>query len=159
MHEYTIRKGGWRLNYASAINPPTTVVSLVDQWAESVAASLLLYRTIHIRISLLAVLEDYNQAGDHKLLVGDLGGGHFDMKLKVYRGTELTFEAPLLTMPTAMCSVYVDNTEPRTPAVAVASGSYIYMYKNLRPYFKFTLPDLKVRMLYVWCEPYSLCSG
>ena len=30
------------------------------------------------------------------------------------------------------------------PAVAVASGSYIYIYKNLRPYFKFTLPTLEV---------------
>jgi len=29
-------------------------------------------------------------------------------------------------------------------AVAVASGPYIYIYKNLRPYFKFTLPTLDV---------------
>ena len=29
-------------------------------------------------------------------------------------------------------------------AVAVASGSYVYVYKNLRPYFKFTLPTLEV---------------
>lgn len=35
-------------------------------------------------------------------------------------------------------------TRPPSPAVAVASGSYIYIYKNLRPYFKFTLPTLEV---------------
>ena len=29
-------------------------------------------------------------------------------------------------------------------AIAVASGPYIYIYKNLRPYFKFTLPPLPV---------------
>ena len=29
-------------------------------------------------------------------------------------------------------------------AIAVASGPYIYIYKNLRPYFKFTLPTLDV---------------
>ena len=29
-------------------------------------------------------------------------------------------------------------------AVAVASGPYIFVYKNLRPYFKFTLPSLPV---------------
>ena len=29
-------------------------------------------------------------------------------------------------------------------AVAVASGSYVYVYKNLRPYFKFTIPSLDV---------------
>ena len=78
--------------------------------------------------------------------MGDLGSGQFDMKLKVYKGTEKTFETPLLDLPTAVCSFYVDNTEPRTPAIAVASGSYIYMYKNLRPYFKFTLPHLQVSM-------------
>ncbi len=30
------------------------------------------------------------------------------------------------------------------PAVAVASGSHIYIYKNMRPYFKFTLPTLDI---------------
>ena len=29
-------------------------------------------------------------------------------------------------------------------AIAVASGPYIYVYKNLRPYFKFTLPTLDI---------------
>lgn len=29
-------------------------------------------------------------------------------------------------------------------AIAVASGPYVYVYKNLRPYFKFTLPTLEV---------------
>ena len=73
-----------------------------------------------------------------------MGSGHYDMKLKVYRGTEMTFETPLLNMPAAVCTFYMDNTEPRTPAVAVASGSFIYIFKNLRPYFKFTLPSLQV---------------
>jgi len=29
-------------------------------------------------------------------------------------------------------------------AIAVASGPFIYIYKNLKPYFKFTLPPLEV---------------
>ena len=29
-------------------------------------------------------------------------------------------------------------------AIGVASGPYVYVYKNLRPYFKFTLPALDV---------------
>lgn len=29
-------------------------------------------------------------------------------------------------------------------AVAVASGPYMYVYKNLRPYFKFTLPSMEI---------------
>ena len=29
-------------------------------------------------------------------------------------------------------------------AIAVASGPHIYVYKNMRPYFKFTLPALDI---------------
>ncbi|CAI7999114.1 Bardet-Biedl syndrome 1 protein homolog, partial [Geodia barretti] len=88
-------------------------------------------------------LEDLNRDGDHKFLVGDLGSGHSDMKLKVYKGTELSFETPLLDLPTGVATFYMDTTDPRTPAVAVAAGSFVYVYKNLRPYFKFTLPHLQ----------------
>ena len=28
--------------------------------------------------------------------------------------------------------------------VAVAAGPYIYVYKNLRPYYRFTMPDLEI---------------
>ena len=38
----------------------------------------------------------------------------------------------------------MDQTEPRVPAVAVASGAHFYIYKNMRPYFKFTLPTLDI---------------
>ena len=40
----------------------------------------------------------------------------------------------------------LDDNEP---AVAVASGTYIYIYKTIRPYFKFSLPILEVRNLIV----------
>ena len=32
-------------------------------------------------------------------------------------------------------------------AIAVASGPCIYVYKNLRPYFKFTLPVLEIHQM------------
>ena len=38
----------------------------------------------------------------------------------------------------------MDQTEPKVPAIAVASGTQIYIYKNLKPYFKFQLPSLEV---------------
>lgn len=89
-------------------------------------------------------LEDLSRDGDHKCLIGDLGNGHLDMKLKVYKGTELSFETPLLDLPTGVMTFYMDTTDPRTPAVAVAAGAFVYVYKNLRPYFKFTLPHLQL---------------
>ena len=36
-------------------------------------------------------LEDLANDGDHKLLVGDLGSGQYDMKLKVFKGKNLMY--------------------------------------------------------------------
>ncbi len=41
-------------------------------------------------------------------------------------------------------STYLLISAPSSSAIAVASGPYIYVYKNLRPYFKFTLPTLNI---------------
>uniref|UniRef100_A0AAY3ZY42 BBSome complex member BBS1 n=1 Tax=Denticeps clupeoides TaxID=299321 RepID=A0AAY3ZY42_9TELE len=92
-------------------------------------------------------LADLHGDGENKLVVGDLGTGLCNMKLKVYRGTGLLSENTLLDLPTGLVSFLMEQHEPRTPAVAVASGPFIYVYKNLRPYFKFTLPPLEVNPL------------
>uniref|UniRef100_A0A8C9SA07 BBSome complex member BBS1 n=1 Tax=Scleropages formosus TaxID=113540 RepID=A0A8C9SA07_SCLFO len=88
------------------------------------------------------------------LVVGDLGTGACNIKLKVYKGTSLVSENTLLDLPTGLVSFHMDQHEPRTPAIAVASGPFIYVYKNLRPYFKFTLPPLEVNPLEqeVWTQ-------
>lgn len=96
-------------------------------------------------------LADLNGDGENRLLVGDLGSGSSGMKLKVYRGTALSSESVLLDLPTGLVSFFMDLHEPRIPAVAVASGPCVYIYKNLRPYFKFTLPGLDVNSLEQVC--------
>ena len=40
-------------------------------------------------------------------------------------------------------------------AIAVASGPFIYIYKNLRPYFKFSLPLGEVSLLERYCIAYK----
>lgn len=92
-------------------------------------------------------LADLSGDGECRLLVADLGGGSGGMKLKVYRGTALTSESNLLDLPAGLVAFFMDLYEPRIPAVAVASGPCIYVYKNLRPYFKFTLPSLDIHPL------------
>ncbi|ELT99525.1 hypothetical protein CAPTEDRAFT_108485, partial [Capitella teleta] len=89
-------------------------------------------------------MSDINADGDHKLIIADLGTGSYDMKLKVYKGTSLMTENAIIDLPTGVVTFYMDTNEPHTPAIAVASGPFIYVYKNLRPYFKFTLPTLSV---------------
>ncbi|XP_060079163.1 Bardet-Biedl syndrome 1 protein homolog [Ylistrum balloti] len=89
-------------------------------------------------------LSDIQADGDWKLVIADLGTGSYNMKLKVYKGTNLMSENAIIDLPTGVVTFYMDILEPRMPAIAVASGPYIYIYKNLRPYFKFTLPTLDV---------------
>ncbi|XP_034243484.1 Bardet-Biedl syndrome 1 protein homolog [Thrips palmi] len=92
-------------------------------------------------------LADLNADGDFKLVVADLGTGSTNVKLKVYKGTSLHSETALLDVPTGVTSFYMDLNEPRMPAIAVASGSNIYIYKNMRPYFKFSLPSMDINPL------------
>ncbi|XP_029383044.1 BBSome complex member BBS1 [Echeneis naucrates] len=92
-------------------------------------------------------LAELSGDGESQLVVGDLGSGSSGMKLKVYRGTALVSESSLLDLPAGLVAFFMDLHEPRIPAVAVASGPCVYVYKNLRPYFKFTLPGLEVNTL------------
>ncbi|CAL9699155.1 unnamed protein product [Knipowitschia caucasica] len=88
---------------------------------------------------------DLSGEGENSLVVADLGSsGSSGIKLKVFRGTSLVSESSLLDLPSGLVSFFMDLNEPRVPALAVASGPCIYVYKNLRPYFKFTLPGLEV---------------
>ncbi|XP_060544566.1 Bardet-Biedl syndrome 1 protein homolog isoform X2 [Pantherophis guttatus] len=88
-------------------------------------------------------LADLHGDGDHKLVVGNFGSTGHEMKLKVYQGTTVLSENTLPDLPTSVVSFLMELHEPRMPALAVASGPYIYVYKNLRPYFKFTLPPME----------------
>jgi len=65
-------------------------------------------------------------------------------KLKVYNGTSLNSEAGIVDCPTALVSFHLDTTEPRIPALAMAAGPFVYVYKNMRPYFKFTVPSMEI---------------
>ncbi|GAX73330.1 hypothetical protein CEUSTIGMA_g784.t1 [Chlamydomonas eustigma] len=73
--------------------------------------------------------------GDFRLVVADQ-----DRKLKVWKGTQKAADHALLDAPVAIASFVSELTAPRLPSLAVASGAHIYIYRNLRPYYKFTLP-------------------
>lgn len=99
--------------------------------------------------SACARLADLSGDGDAKLLVADA-----DRKLKVFKGTALCSEHLLLDVPVAMCAFYSDRAEPRTPSVAVAAGPFVFIYRNLRPYYKVKLPhiDIAEEEAAVWAE-------
>mmetsp|Transcript_17510 Transcript_17510/g.47251 ORF Transcript_17510/g.47251 Transcript_17510/m.47251 type:complete len:581 (+) Transcript_17510:24-1766(+) len=82
-------------------------------------------------------LADLNGDGDYKLIVADA-----KRRLKVYRNTSLVSENVLLDTPVAMCVTYSDTARPRVPSVSVAAGPHVFIYRRLRPYYKFTLPPM-----------------
>lgn len=89
-------------------------------------------------------LSDIHADGNWKLVIGDLGADNFSSKLKVFQGVSLIHDRSLQDLPNGVVSFYMDTHEPRTPAIAVCSGPFIYVYKNLRPYYKFSMPSLEI---------------
>lgn len=89
-------------------------------------------------------LADLFGDGEFKLVIADLGSGTANMKLKVYRGTAMQSEHAIVDLPAGIVAFHMDNNDPHIPALAVASGSYLYIYKNLKPFYKFSLPPLAV---------------
>ena len=76
----------------------------------------------------------------------------YDTKYCSLQDTKVVVDNRLMELPTSVCTFYMDNNPPHTPAIAVASGAYLYVYRNQRPYFKFTLPplDLNAREKELW---------
>ncbi len=58
-------------------------------------------------------------------------------------------ENTIIDLPTAVATFHMDLHEPRIPAIAVASGSHIYIYKEL-----LTPPINKV---HIYLEYHSVC--
>eukprot|EP00752_Nemacystus_decipiens_P018752 g16813.t1 len=79
---------------------------------------------------------DLSRNGDYKLVVACRS-----KTLKVYQGTSIFAEHALLEEPSGLCAFHgLGDHAGGFPGVAVAAGPYIFIYKNLRPYFKFTAP-------------------
>ena len=58
----------------------------------------------------------------------------------MWRATQKQSDYTLLDNAVAITSFISDITQPRLPFLAVASGSHVYIYRNLRPFYKFVLP-------------------
>jgi hypothetical protein len=72
----------------------------------------------------------------------------------VWKGTTLQSEHNLLEPAVAIVPFYSDLSTPRLPALAVAAGPFVFIYRNLRPYYKFTIPpvDINPQEADVWAD-------
>uniref|UniRef100_A0A0R3RI75 BBS1 domain-containing protein n=1 Tax=Elaeophora elaphi TaxID=1147741 RepID=A0A0R3RI75_9BILA len=89
-------------------------------------------------------LADLHGDGDFKLVIGDFGTEKYDIRLKVFRGLQLIGENVLSDLPSALVSFTNENVQPNLASLAVACGPSILIYKNLKPFYKFTPPSLEI---------------
>lgn len=47
-------------------------------------------------------------------------------------------------IPCALENLYVDENEPRIPILALAIGFSVLFYRNMKPYYKYSLPELEI---------------
>ena len=109
----------------------------LDAWVDSVA---------NIRsLSCCIRSADLQSDGEYRLVIVDSALlSEKERRLRVYKGTSFQSEVALLSAPVACCVFYPDQSHPQIPSVAVASGPNVFVYRNMRPYFKFTVPPLEV---------------
>ncbi|KAH8239968.1 hypothetical protein KR032_009857 [Drosophila birchii] len=107
-------------------------------------------------LSSCMTLSDVQCDGYVRLLAADIslddGAEEPSATLKVFRGLKLKQEQPLPGIPTAIESLYIDESEPKTPVIAVAIAESVLFYRHLKPYFKYTIPaqDSEDLELEVW---------
>ena len=62
--------------------------------------------------------------------------------MRVFEGIKQISEHPLKDLPCAIVGFHTENDEPRSAALAVGGSSSVFIFKNMRPYFKYCLPSL-----------------
>eukprot|EP00826_Nyctotherus_ovalis_P041705 TRINITY_DN4241_c0_g2_i2.p2 TRINITY_DN4241_c0_g2~~TRINITY_DN4241_c0_g2_i2.p2 ORF type:complete len:172 (-),score=53.31 TRINITY_DN4241_c0_g2_i2:248-763(-) len=83
---------------------------------------------------------DTDDDGEHKLVLADSNS----RKLKVYKGTNLHFEAQLPDVPSCLEYFYSAPKKPAIPYIAVGCGSAIYIHYKYKAYYKLALPDVQI---------------
>ncbi|XP_013182045.1 PREDICTED: Bardet-Biedl syndrome 1 protein [Papilio xuthus] len=89
-------------------------------------------------------LVDLHNDNEYKLLVGDLGRGEEMPKLKIFRGAMQMSDLVLPDLPLGVVGFYTSETMPRScPVIAIAMSSCIYIYRNMKLFYKYYLPSVE----------------
>ncbi|XP_076292427.1 BBSome complex member BBS1-like isoform X1 [Lasioglossum baleicum] len=88
---------------------------------------------------------DVTGDGDARLICVDLGAlGANSTKIRVYKGGDQVTEHNMVDRSCGVVGLYTENGEPRSSVLAVGGGSSVYIFKNMRPYYKYCLPHIDV---------------
>uniref|UniRef100_A0A1I7ZBL1 BBS1 domain-containing protein n=1 Tax=Steinernema glaseri TaxID=37863 RepID=A0A1I7ZBL1_9BILA len=117
-------------------------VEISDRWIFALADS-----NVHLNCDKECVgFSDFHGDGDYKLIIADKGAGRYNMYLKVFKGVTFIGESVLVDLPTGILSFSSESQsqthEAVVPSIAVATGTAVLIFKNLKPFYKYTLPSL-----------------
>jgi Bardet-Biedl syndrome 1 protein len=101
----------------------------LDIWTDSMAS-------LSTTAQELVRLADLHNSGDMCMVVGLR-----ESVLKVLNGSRTGSRRPLMGAPTSVEVIQPSDRDDAVPCAAVAILSTVYVYRNLRPYFKFSVPN------------------
>ncbi|CAF3669384.1 unnamed protein product [Rotaria sordida] len=131
-------------NNENETRPTTAVADPKSKWLPAHADFVAGINTVETCMELVDLFAE----GSVNLVIADFGNillmPKLQTKLKVFKGFSLLKENNLTDLPCAVVACYMDTLQPRIPALAVASGSAVFLFKSLRPYYKFVLPQLDI---------------
>ncbi|XP_025409187.1 Bardet-Biedl syndrome 1 protein isoform X2 [Sipha flava] len=84
-------------------------------------------------------LTDVHGDNDNKFVVVDFGSGSSSPQIKIFKGLKQTHIIHLNEKPSAIVTVYTDNSDQHIPCIAVVIKNEIYFYRNCKPYHKYSI--------------------
>ncbi|KAI8435331.1 hypothetical protein MSG28_003656 [Choristoneura fumiferana] len=90
-------------------------------------------------------LVDLHNDNEYRLLLGDLGRGEEGPRLRIFQGVRQVSDMILPDLPLAVVSLYTNESQPMSlPIIAVAFSSCIYIYRNMKLFYKYYLPSVEL---------------
>lgn len=67
---------------------------------------------------------------------------NLSLQIRVFKGGDQITEHNIVEAPCGVVGIYTENAEPRSAVVAIGAGASVFIYKNMKPHFKYCLPHL-----------------
>uniref|UniRef100_A0A915M270 Bardet-Biedl syndrome 1 N-terminal domain-containing protein n=1 Tax=Meloidogyne javanica TaxID=6303 RepID=A0A915M270_MELJA len=96
------------------------------------------------------VLSDLQGRGDYQLILVDESSLPF--KLKLFKGLKPIVESALAECPTGIVGFACDSGNSDSTCLAVACGSSLLIYRNMKPYYRYNVPqrDILTSEMELW---------
>lgn len=108
--------------------------------------TLLIYFYFHKRCRY--IIKIFSHLHNYQIISYYPSNNLLSLSIQVYKGTSIVNDIMLPDTPTSLVSFFTTESIPRnSPVVAVSMGSSVYIYKNMKLFYKFYLPPIDIQPL------------